>query len=192
MSIVTAPPGRELTPDDVLNMSDDVLYELVDGRLVEVHVSVESSLIAGNVLSLLKSHCDSPRIAYVLSEQGYTCFPGKRNRMRRPDVSLILAERMTPELFEEGFTSIPPDLVIEVVSPKDRVYELEEKLDDYRAAAIPVVWLVYPSIRKVRIIHRGETRPALGPDDELTCEDILPGFRCRVADLFAGLPATSA
>jgi Uma2 family endonuclease len=191
MSTVTA-ASKDLTPDDVLNMSDDILYELVDGRLVEVHVSVESSLIACNVLFLLKSHCDSPRIAYVLSEQGYTCFPGKRNRMRRPDVSLILAERMTAELFEEGFTSIPPDLAVEVVSPKDRVYELEEKLDDYRAAAIPVVWLVYPSIRKVRIIQGGETRPALGPDDELTGEDILPGFRCRVADLFAGLPATTA
>jgi Uma2 family endonuclease len=191
MSTVTA-ASQDLTPDDVLNMSDDVLYELVDGRLVEVHVSVESSLIACNLLFLLKSHCDSPRIAYVLSEQGYICFPAKRNRMRRPDVSLILAARMTAELFEEGFTSIPPDLAVEVVSPKDRVYDLEEKLDDYSNAGIPVVWLVYPSIRKVRIIYRGETRPALGPDDELTGEDILPGFRCRVADLFAGLPATSA
>jgi hypothetical protein len=26
----------------------------------------------------------------------------------------------------------------------------------------------------------------LGPDDELTGEDILPGFRCKVAELFAG------
>jgi Uma2 family endonuclease len=192
MSIVTAPPGRELTPDDVLNMSDDVLYELVDGRLVEVHVSVESSLICSGVIQILMNHCGSPRIAHVFAEHGYTCFPDKRNRMRRPDVSLILAARMTAELFEEGFTSIPPDLAVEVVSPKDRVYDLEEKLDDYSNAGIPVVWLVYPSIRKVRIIYRGETRPALGPDDELTGEDILPGFRCRVADLFAGLPATSA
>ena len=51
---------------------------------------------------------------------------------------------MTPEMFEEGFTSIPPDLAVEVVSPNDTVYDLDEKLEDYRAAGIPLVWVVYP------------------------------------------------
>ncbi len=188
MSTVTAPPSRELTPDDVLAMSGDVLYELVDGRLVEVNVGTISSRVAGTVTKLLTNHCDSPLIAHVFPEHGYTCFPGKRNRMRRPDVSLVLAQRMAPEMFAEGFTSIPPDLAIEVVSPNDTALDLEDKLDDYRAAQIPLVWIIFPPTRRVRVIHRGVTRPDLGPDDELTGEDILPGFRCRVADLFTGLP----
>ncbi len=45
MSTATATPGRELTPDDVLKMSGDSLYELVDGRLVELDVSFDSSEI---------------------------------------------------------------------------------------------------------------------------------------------------
>jgi Uma2 family endonuclease len=135
-----------LTPEDVLDMSDDNLYELVDGRLVTLNMCVKSSLM---------DHCHSHRPAYVFLAHGYTCFPGKRNRMRRPDVSLILAERMTPELFKEGFTPIRPDLAVEVVSPNDRVYDLEEKLEDHHTVDVPLVWLIYPSTRKVRVILPG-------------------------------------
>jgi Uma2 family endonuclease len=192
MSTVTAPPRRELTPDDVLAMSDDRLYELVDGRLAELNVSTDSSYIGGNVAHLLKGHCDSPRIAHVFPEHGYTCFLGKRNRMRRPDVSLILADRMTPEMFGQGFTSIRPDLAVEVISPGDRVYDLREKLDDYRDAEIPLIWIIHPPSRRVEVLRRNGPPSELGPDDELTGEDILPDFRCRVADLFAGLPDAPA
>jgi Uma2 family endonuclease len=190
MSTVTAPPHHELTPDDVLAMPGDVLYELVDGRLVEVNVGAISSRVAGNITKLLMIHCDSPLIAHVFPEHGYTCFPGKRNRMRRPDVSLVLAERMTPELFAEGFTPVRPDLAVEVISPNDIASDLGEKLDDYYAAGIPLIWIVYPEARRVHVFRWDGPPALLGPDDELTGEDILPGFRCRVADFFSGLPAT--
>jgi Uma2 family endonuclease len=188
MSTVTVPPQGELTPDDVLAMAGDVLYELVDGRLVEVNVSVESSMVAGAITKLLTNHCDTPRLAYVLPEHGYTCFPGKRNRMRRPDVSLVLADRMTPERFREGYTSIRPDLAVEVISPNDVASDLGEKLDDYHAAGIPLIWIIYPEARRVHVFRWDGPPALLGPNDELTGEAILPDFRCRVADFFAGLP----
>ena len=58
MSTITA-PARELTPDDVLDMPDDALYELVDGRLVELNMSAEVE--PGRRATsryLLKNHCD--------------------------------------------------------------------------------------------------------------------------------------
>jgi Uma2 family endonuclease len=192
MSTATGPARRELTPDDVLAMSDDELYELVDGRLLRLNVGNESTFVAGNVAYLLKSHCDSPRIAYVYPEQGYTCFPDRPNRMRRPDVSLVLAGRMVPERFKEGYTTIRPDLAVEVISPNDVASDLGEKLDDYHAAGIPLIWIVYPEARRVHVFRWDGPPALLGPDDELTGEDVLPGFRCRVADFFAGLPGAAA
>ncbi len=186
-----APSPREWTPDDILAMPGDVLYELVDGRLVELNVSVGSSFIVGKIACLLMDDVASPRIAHVFPLHGYICFPGKPYRMRRPDISLILADRMTPELFKEDFTSIRPDLAVEVVSPNDLVLDLEDKLDDYRDAGIPLVWVVYPPTRRVRVFRPGMPPTDLTGDDELTGEAILPGFRCRVADLFAGLPEAS-
>jgi len=190
MSTIASPP-RLYTPDDLLAMPGDVLYELVDGRLVELNVGAESSLVGGKIARLLGGHCDPSEIAFIFPEQGYTCFPGKRNRMRRPDVSLVLAGRMTPELLRKGFLPIRPDLAIEVVSPNDVASALGEKLDDYHAAGIPLIWIVYPEARRVHVFRWDGPPALLGPDDELTGEAVLPGFRCRVADLFAGLPVAS-
>ena len=187
MSTITAREST-LTPEDASAMSGDILYELVDGRLVEKNLSTKSTCVAARITRFLSNHCDSPLTGFVFAEHAYACFPSKPRQMRRPDVSLILATRMTPELFEEGVSTIRPDLVIEVVSPNDLVYDLLEKLDDYRDAGIPLVWIVYPPNRRVEIIRADATRSELGPDGELTGEDILPGFHCRVADLFAGLP----
>jgi Uma2 family endonuclease len=189
MSTIAASPPRLYTPDDLLTMPDGDRYELVDGRLVEVNMSAKSSLVAGNVTQLLMNHCKPIGLAFVFPEQGYTWFPGKPNRMRKPDVSCIRSDRMTPEQLDEGYLSIPPDLAVEVVSPNDLYDDLEEKLDDYRDAQVPLIWIVTPRNRRVRILRLGQPPVDLGPDDELTGEDILPGFRCHVADLFAGLPA---
>jgi Uma2 family endonuclease len=187
MSTIAA-PARQYTPDDLLKMPDGDRYELVDGQLVERHMSVLSQFVGTRLARLLGNHCEPAGLAFVFSECGYVCFPGKPNKMRRPDVSCIRSDRMGPEQLDEGFATIRPDLAVEVVSPNDLVYEFREKLDDYRAAAIPLVWVVYPPSRSVEVLRADGSETKIGPDGELTGEDILPGFRCRVADLFAGLP----
>jgi Uma2 family endonuclease len=191
MSTVTA-PSPELTPDDVLDLPDGDHYELVDGRLVEKTMGSRSQSVAALFVHLLMGHCRPTGLAHVFVECGHVCFPGKPNRMRRPDVSCVRTDRLRFDQIGEGFLSIRPDLAVEVISPHDRVYELEEKLDDYRAAGIPLVWLVYPPSRRVRVLRPEGPPTELGPDDELTGEDVLPGFRCRVADLFAGPPEAEA
>jgi Uma2 family endonuclease len=110
--------------------------------------------------------------------------------MRRPDVSCVRADRLPFDQIGDGFSKIHPDLAIEVISPNDFVYDLEAKLDDYRAAGIPPVWLIYLPTRQVRVIRTEGPPSEFGPDDSLTGEDVLPGFRCLVSDLFAG-PASA-
>lgn len=190
MSTVTA-PSRELTPGDVLDMPDGNSYELVDGRLVEKQMGAISQYVGTRLAHFLANHCDPLGLAYVFSECGYTCFPGKPNQLRLPDVSCVRVDRLPFDQIGEGFLKVRPDLAVEVISPNDRVYELEEKLDDYRAAGIPLVWLVYPPSRRVRVLRPEGPPTELGPDDELSGEEVLPGFRCRVADLFAGPPAVA-
>lgn len=193
MSTVTALP-RVYTPDDLLRMPDGDRYELVDGRLVELSVSFDSSEIALAIGSLIRAHCRAHGSGRPAGPDcGYQCFPSHPGRVRKPDVSFIRADRLPPpEQLAEGFVLVRPDLAVEVVSPGDRVYDLREKLDDYRDAEIPLIWIVHPPSRSVEVIRLDGTRSELGPDDELTGEDILPDFRCRVADFFDGLPETTA
>src|SRR4051812_160993 len=95
------PPRRTCTLDDLLRDPDGVRYELVDGQLVELHLSTEANAIAGEVFGLLWTHCRATGQARAFQEHGYACFPGDKKKMRRPDVSLVLTERMTPPLFRE-------------------------------------------------------------------------------------------
>lgn len=187
MSTVTTKsptPPKHLTADDLLEMPDGDRYELVDGELVEKLMSEESNVIAGGLLGLLLEFVKPKKLGFVIPEQTYRCFPDDPNKIRRPDVSFILAEKRPHGPRRRGHTPDPPDIAIEVVSPGDTVYDLESKLADYAAARIPLVWVVNPERRTVAVYTGGLSPTVLGPDDTLTGGDILPGFSTKVADLF--------
>jgi Uma2 family endonuclease len=71
-----------------------------------------------------------------------------------------------------------------VSSPNDRVDELEEKAEQFLAAGVRRVWIVNPETRTVRILRPDGSDTRLHEDDELTGEDVLPGFSCKVSELF--------
>lgn len=50
---------------------------------------------------------------------------------------------------------IPADLAVEVLSPNDRVRDIEDKLKDYLSAGFALVWIVNPYGRYVQIYRRG-------------------------------------
>jgi Uma2 family endonuclease len=51
-------------------------------------------------------------------------------------------------------------------------------------AGIPLVWVVDPEARDVTVHRQGKEPQVLESTQELTGEDVLPDFRCQVADLF--------
>jgi Uma2 family endonuclease len=176
----------EVTPEELLAMPDGEHYELIDGQLRERNVSFSSDVIAGETLGLLRAHCRPRNLGWLPSAQlGFRCFPWKPRRVRRADVSFIRAERVTPDLWDAGYCTIPPDVAVEVVSPNDLASkDVEEKVDDYVRAGVKLVWVVYPATRTVYVIRGDGTGYRLRSEDELTGEEVIPGFRCRVADLF--------
>lgn len=79
---------------------------------------------------------------------------------------------------------IPPDLAAEVVSPHELAAEVAEKVEEYLAAGISLVWVIHPELQTVEIHRRDGSVTKLHKNDELAGEDALAGFRCKVADLF--------
>jgi Uma2 family endonuclease len=84
-----------------------------------------------------------------------------------------------------GFFQGHPDLAVEVLSPDDSASEVLDKIEDWLAAGTQSVWIVDPR-RKTISIHRS-TAPVrvYHESEEITDEPLLPGFRLRVADVFA-------
>jgi Uma2 family endonuclease len=83
----------------------------------------------------------------------------------------------------DGWIKIPPDLTVEVVSPDDSIEDFEEKLEDYQKARVPLVWVIYPKRRKARIFRLDGTDVVLSEGDDLSGEDIIPGFRCPLREI---------
>ena len=196
----TATDGRIHSPDDLLAMPDGELYELINGQLIPKYLSFESraiSLRLGHLLVQQCVHLSSERAgrfnAWTAGPgSGYRCFPKYPDRIRRPDISIIVRRLVVNDVLREGLMTVAPDLVVEVVSPHDRVRDVEERLADYRDAGVALVWWVFPNTRSVQVDRLNRTGLHLYGVEELTGDDVLPGFRCRVADIFAGLPATLA
>ncbi len=179
-----------LSPDDLLAMESAGLFELVDGRLVEKRMGYDANWTAGRITTHLSIHLMRTGGGDVLPEQSFRCFVDP-DQVRRPDVAFIAAGR-TPDPLPPGHVPVVPDLAVEVVSPNDEVDELELKLADYRSAAIPLVWVLIPAVRLVRVFPRGGPNLQLGVGDTLDGGAVLPGFAVAVADLFRPAALTTA
>jgi len=180
--------ATRITPEELLNLPDQDRYELVDGQLVEVNVSVLSSLVAGELSTHLASFCRQNGLGWVWPADTFCKFSRDPNQVRRPDGLFIRRERLTAALLEASFITIPPDLVAEVISPNDLAYEVDEKVKEYLDAGVRLVWVINPELHIVRIHRLDGTLAGLSENDELSGEDVVPGFRCRVAELFPTLP----
>jgi Uma2 family endonuclease len=189
-SIATQAPSVAIEPDDLLRMESSGLFELSEGRLLEKHMGYDANWTAGQIAARLNVYMWQSRAGDVLPEQSFRCFPDDTRAVRRPDVAFIAADRI-PSPRPTGHVPIRPDLAIEVVSPTDEVDELELKLADYRAAGIPLIWVVIPAVRLVRIFRPDAPIAELRVGETLTGDPVLPGFSVAVADLFPAVEAAA-
>lgn len=181
----TISPRREITPAELETMPDQARFELANGELVERKVSVLSSRVGTRILIVLGGFCEETNSGEIWdSSLGCCCFPGRPNMVRRPDGTFVRRERWKAEYLRQGFLTIVPDLVVEVLSPNDTAYEVREKTEDYLGAGVRLVWNVDPEAKIVEIHRLDGTVTKLHAKDEITGEDILPGFRCQVEQFF--------
>jgi Uma2 family endonuclease len=98
----------------------------------------------------------------------------KAKRFRVPDIAVLVGERPSGPIIRT-----PPFLCIEILSPSDRMSEMQERIDDYLEFGVPHVWAIYPTNRRAFIYASGEVREA--KDGILTTSN--PDIRVPLADL---------
>jgi Uma2 family endonuclease len=176
-----------LTVDEFMARPDARYYELIDGNLVERNVGTRSSYIAGRILSALIVYNDAQKIGWPFdADTVYQCF-GSGHTGRKMDGSFVCRGRLPGERIPDGHMQIAPDLAIEVVSPNDSAYEVDEKVSLYLNAGVKLIWLVYPESRSIQVKRAGGPPADLQANQELTGEPALPGFRAPVATFFPPL-----
>lgn len=173
------------TPEDLLTMPDRKKYELVDGHLVKRNMSVLSNWVATRLCRFIDAFVDDHHFGWAWGAgQGYVCFPDSPRKIRFPDVSYVSKNRLPEGPTSDGYIDIAPDLAVEVVSPNDTAYEVVHKVLEYLDAGVALVWVIDPEARTTQVYRGDGTTNLLREDGELSGEDVLPGFRCRLATIF--------
>jgi Uma2 family endonuclease len=164
-----------------LPVVEGVRYELDEGVLATATEPMpHHNPIRGNIAYVPARFAERQRLGTVFSTTGYQLSP---ETVRIPDISFVPAERMRGVDLDRRIVGAPA-LAVEVVSPTDLAQELAHKVDQYLAAGVRVVWVVYPNTREVHVFREGGVAFVLGPDDILEAPGLLPGFAVRVGEIF--------
>ncbi len=186
-----------VTVDDLLSRPDDGWrYEVVEGVLVRVAGSgARAATIARRLAARLGDYVDAHDLGIVTGADGVFKLPNAETGML-PDVGFLAAERADRIDNLDKPIPFPSDLAVEVASPSQGADELVAKVHRYLTVGTVLVWVFWPDRGVVDVWRRSDLRPnyvAMRPGstlhrhtgDSLDGEDVVPGFSCPVAPLFA-------
>jgi len=158
--------------------------ELVDDELRLTRSGMDHARLGAALATHMGTHAAQHR-------PGIVCGPNlgcwmRSGNLRCPDLSFTAVARVprTPEA-RQGFFRGAPDLAVEIVASTDRPLRLVEKLRDYFESGTRLAWIINPAERNALVYRSPEADRPLRETDPLDGEDVLPGFRLPLAELFA-------
>ena len=175
-----------LTAHDLLRLySKGVRGELVGG---EFHPTMSAGVTHGkvviNVAGELRSFVRPRQLGSLIGSDTGVLLECDPDTVREPDIAYISAVRMPIGAEVPGYSEVIPDLVVEVASPSDAPYQVEEKARMWLSCGVRLVWTMHPSTRTVNVYPESGARYTLTEDDTLDGGEVLPGFSWEVSDIF--------
>ncbi len=174
-----------LTADDLWLMKDDGFrYELIRGELKRMAPGgAEHGAIGMEWGRRIANHVVDHKLGQTYSADTGFVIATDPDIVLAPDVAFVRTDRL-PNGAWIKYLPFPPDLAVEVVSPSDPPSEVAEKVALYLAAGVPLVWVLWPRTETIDVHRPGRERTVLRAGDVLNGDDVLPGFRLRICDLF--------
>jgi Uma2 family endonuclease len=173
-----------MTAEELMRLPDDGLkHELIKGELLTMPPPYpEHGAVMTNVAFLLHQHVRARQLGKVITGDAGFKLESDPDTVLGPDVAFIRHERIAG-ISTQCFAGAP-DLVVEILSPSDRKGTVEAKANMWLDLGAAAVWLVNPKTKTVEVRKRDAEKKLLTIEDELTGDDIIPGFHCRVAEIF--------
>ena len=177
---------RLMTAEELLNLPDDGFrYELIRGELKKMSPAGQThGEYASNINISLGAYAKSNRLGKTYVADTGFILATDPDHVFAPDMAFISNARLERHGESSGFFPAAPDVAVEVISPNDRYTEVEEKVADWLEAGCRAVIVVNPRRRSVNV-HRSPTSvAALTESDELQVDDVVPGWRMPVREIF--------
>ena len=173
---------RLLTAEDIASWPDD--YELNDGVPRSIAAAPLAPAVAANAAVALWNHVRPARLGVVFGADASFRLSRDPDTVFLPDAAFVRAERIRSRDDLAYPFEGTPDLAVEVRSPSDGAAKLDRKMHRYLAAGTTLGWAIDPVARTVIVYCPDAPRVMLTDRDALAGNDVLPGLRTVVADLF--------
>jgi Uma2 family endonuclease len=172
----------------LLGMRDDgKRYALVEGVLRMMSPAGGRHGRVAHVLGLiLGNHVRSRQLGLVYAAETGFLLTRDPDTVRAPDVAFVARERAVDIDDDLGFVTVVPDLVGEVVSPRDSFSDVEEKVLAWLTAGTRLVIVVDPKTRTLHAYHGPDRVVVLREGESLDAGDAVPELTISVAELFQG------
>ena len=179
------PPGTATAADlERILSSEDRLYELVDGVLVEKVLGYEESVLAIRLSTALSNFVAPRKLGSVSGSDGP--FRLKLRLVRLPDVAFVSRKRFPKgKRPRDSIARVIPNLAVEVLSVGNTAAEMQEKLREYFQAGVELVWFVDHRRRTCEVFHSPTKSTLLDETQTLTGGAVLPGFEIPLGELFS-------
>jgi Uma2 family endonuclease len=159
-------------------------FELEAGEVVKVSRPGEKHcFVCANCVRLLGNYTHERKKGYVCSHDMGLVLDRNPDTVRGPDISLFLDSRKFNEL-EKKWPRRLPKLIVEVMSPNDRMAKMLKRISKFLKKGVLMAWLLDPEDETLTIFMPGKEPIVLERDEDIAGLKLLPDFRCKVADFF--------
>ena len=176
-----------LTADQLLRLPDDGFhrYELVRGRLtVSTPGGMTSGIATGHIGAGLGRYAEAHRAGEVgMGDVGVWLFRDP-DTVRSLSICYVRRERIPLDMDEDHFWPVAPDIGVVTLSFVQGVKDVQEKLADFLAAGTPLLCVVDPDERAVTVFRPDRQPVRIDTGGVLDGEDVLPGFRLPLREVF--------
>ena len=170
-------------------IADDLLYEVVDGQILEKNRGAREMAIASILGGYLSQFARANRLGRALIECLFRINVAQDMQLR-PDVAFVSHARWP---YNRRLPDVPawdmvPDLAVEVISASDMMSAVQRRVHDYFRAGVARVWVVYHEQAEVYAYSNPRQIEVVSTGQELDGGDLLPGFRLPVVVFFEDDP----
>ena len=159
-------------------------FELDRGEIVEMPVPGKyHGFVCGNIAAVFWNFAKTRKRGYVCTNDAGVIVERDPDTVRGPDVTFYEDDQAADDM-ERQYAEEPPKLAVDVLSPGDRIGRVMVRIGQLLARGVPLVWVVDPESRDVTVHRSGQQPRLLQTGEEITGEDVLPDFRCRVEEFF--------
>lgn len=159
--------------------------ELVRGEVVRVSPGgMEHSSVSGRIGGMLWAWTKRSGAGRVLTNEAGLITERDPDTVRGADIAYYSYARLPKGKLPAGFSSIPPELIVEVLGPRQSWTDAMQKIGEYLRMGVERIWVADPASRSVHVFRADAPPAQFVGDGELREEHVLPGFVCRVSELF--------